>query len=175
MGEKTYRIGEAAAKLNLKSYVLRFWEMEFPQIAPIRTEKGQRLYRETDLAVLRRIRYLLHERGLTIEGARRLLREEEGSGRNYADAEAVPPEYLADGPMENLEEEAFEEDHELEFSAQKENAGALLTQASLFASGSASKGGGDAGVLSEDELREIILELTVIRGLLHTGATGDMS
>ena len=73
MSEKTYRIGETAAKLNLKTYVLRFWEMEFPQIAPLRTEKGQRLYSERDLAVLRRIRYLLHERGLTIEGARRVL------------------------------------------------------------------------------------------------------
>ena len=76
MSEKTYRIGEAAALLNLKTYVLRFWEVEFPQISPLRTEKGQRLYREEDVSVLRRIRYLLHERGLTIEGARRILAEE---------------------------------------------------------------------------------------------------
>lgn len=92
MSEKTYRIGEAAAKLNLKTYVLRFWEMEFPQIAPIRTEKGQRLYRERDLALLRRIRYLLHERGLTIEGARRILREEADRGEEYKDAELAVPE-----------------------------------------------------------------------------------
>lgn len=76
MSGQTYRIGEAATLLNLKTYVLRFWEMEFPQIAPLRTEKGQRLYTEADLAALRRIRYLLHERGLTIEGARRILAEE---------------------------------------------------------------------------------------------------
>ncbi len=87
MNAKTYRIGEAAALLNLKTYVLRFWEMEFPQIAPDRTEKGQRLYSEKDVAVLRRIRYLLHERGLTIEGARRILREEEAKGGLAADAE----------------------------------------------------------------------------------------
>lgn len=77
----TYKIGEAAALLNLKTYVLRFWETEFPQIAPSRTEKGQRAYSEADLAALRRIRFLLHERGLTIEGARKALAQEAARGR----------------------------------------------------------------------------------------------
>lgn len=86
MEEKTYRIGEAAELLNLKTYVLRFWETEFPQLDPLRTEKGQRLYSERDIAVLRRIRHLLHERGLTIEGARRILAEEGG----HAAAEPLP-------------------------------------------------------------------------------------
>lgn len=72
----TYKIGEAARLLNLKTYVLRFWETEFPQIVPLRTEKGQRLYTKEHVALLRRIRHLLHERGLTIEGARRVLVEE---------------------------------------------------------------------------------------------------
>ncbi|MDR2892584.1 MAG: MerR family transcriptional regulator [Deltaproteobacteria bacterium] len=73
MPEKTYKIGEAAQLLNLKSYVLRFWETEFPQLNPLRTESGQRLYSEQDLVLLGRIRHLLHERGLTIEGARKIL------------------------------------------------------------------------------------------------------
>ena len=73
MSEKIYRIGEAAALLDLKAYVLRFWETEFPQLVPVRTDKGQRLYSEENLALLRRIKYLLHEQGLTIEGARRIL------------------------------------------------------------------------------------------------------
>lgn len=77
MAEKTYKIGEAAELLKLKTYVLRFWEMEFAQLAPLRTQTGQRLYSEKDLAVLQRIRHLLHERGLTIEGARKQLAEEE--------------------------------------------------------------------------------------------------
>ena len=46
MSEKTYRIGEAAELLNLKTHVLRFWETEFPQLDPLRTDKGQRLYTE---------------------------------------------------------------------------------------------------------------------------------
>ena len=73
MSEKIYRIGEAAALLDLKAYVLRFWETEFPQLVPVRTDKGQRLYSEENIALLRRIKYLLHEQGLTIEGARRVL------------------------------------------------------------------------------------------------------
>jgi DNA-binding transcriptional MerR regulator len=73
MAEQTYKIGEAAALLNLKSYVLRFWESEFPQLNPLRTESGQRLYTGKDLALLRRICNLLHDRGLTIEGAKKVL------------------------------------------------------------------------------------------------------
>lgn len=73
MSAHTYRIGEAAELLQLKTHVLRFWETEFPQLAPLRTEKGQRLYTEEHVALLRRIKQLLHEQGMTIEGARRLL------------------------------------------------------------------------------------------------------
>lgn len=80
MSERTYKIGEAAQLLNLKSYVLRFWETEFPQLNPLRTEKGQRLYSEADLELLKFIRNLLHERGLTIEGARKVLQSRADGG-----------------------------------------------------------------------------------------------
>ncbi|MBG0775289.1 MAG: MerR family transcriptional regulator [Desulfovibrionaceae bacterium] len=72
---KMYRIGEAARLLNLKTYVLRFWETEFPQLTPQRTDKGQRLYTEEHIALLRAIRHLLHEKGMTIEGAKKRLQE----------------------------------------------------------------------------------------------------
>lgn len=71
--QKTYRIGEAAELLGLKTHVLRYWESEFSQLVPRRTDKGQRFYTESDLALLRRIRQLLHEQGMTIVGARRVL------------------------------------------------------------------------------------------------------
>ena len=70
---RVYRIGEAARALNLQTSVLRFWEGEFPGLHPVRTPKGQRLYSEGDMELLRRIRSLLHEQGMTIEGARRIL------------------------------------------------------------------------------------------------------
>ncbi len=84
--ERTYRIGEVAELLNLKTSVLRFWETEFPQLAPLRTESGQRIYLEEHVALLRRIQQLLHEQGMTIDGARRVLagKSEEDSGRESA-------------------------------------------------------------------------------------------
>ena len=73
MSENTYKIGKAAQLLKLKVSVLRFWETQFPQLAPMRTDKGQRLYSEQQLALLWRIKQLLHEQGMTIAGARRVL------------------------------------------------------------------------------------------------------
>ncbi len=77
MSATVYRIGEAAKLLNLKTYVLRFWETEFPQLVPDRAESGQRLYTEAHIELLQRIRHMLYEQGLTIEGARKVLGEGE--------------------------------------------------------------------------------------------------
>jgi len=79
VAEKTYRIGQAARKLGLKPHVLRFWESEFPQIEPVRTPSGQRLYTESHLGLLTRVRDLVREEGLTLEGARRRLEQEEAA------------------------------------------------------------------------------------------------
>ena len=95
MSEKIYRIGEAAALLDLKAYVLRFWETEFPQLVPVRTDKGQRLYSEENIALLRRIKYLLHEQGLTIEGARRILMAERKHAAQSQERAAAPPAQAA--------------------------------------------------------------------------------
>ena len=88
MTGRTYRIGEAARLLKLESYVLRFWETEFAQLRPMRTPKGQRLYSDADLVLLRRIRTLLHAQGMTIEGARRILAQDDAAsgsrGRRFA-------------------------------------------------------------------------------------------
>lgn len=72
-GERTYKIGHAAQILGVEPYVLRFWETEFPQLCPIRTPKGQRLYTHAHLRLITRIKTLLYEHGLTIDGARRKL------------------------------------------------------------------------------------------------------
>lgn len=75
MLERTYKIGEVANLTGLKPFVLRYWETEFPQLAPIRTQKGQRLYNDTHLDLIARIKSLLYEEKLTIDGARRRLDE----------------------------------------------------------------------------------------------------
>lgn len=76
-GERTYKIGQAAYMLGLEPYVLRFWETEFPQLEPIRTPKGQRLYTEAHIRLIARIKTLLYEHGLTIDGARRKLDQDQ--------------------------------------------------------------------------------------------------
>ena len=75
-GNKTYKIGEAARLLNLKTHVLRFWETEFSHLKPKRTEKGQRYYTDHDLEQLRQVQTLLHVKGLTIDGAKKELAKE---------------------------------------------------------------------------------------------------
>ncbi|MCM0755250.1 MerR family transcriptional regulator [Desulfovibrio aminophilus] len=71
----TYKIGQAAELLGIKPFVLRFWESEFPQLEPLRTASGQRMYSEEQLGLVREIKHLLYEEGLTIEGARKRLEE----------------------------------------------------------------------------------------------------
>lgn len=73
--QKTYKIGQIASILGLKPFVLRFWETEFPALTPIRTPKGQRIYTEEHLELLKTIQRLMHEEGMTLEGARRKLAE----------------------------------------------------------------------------------------------------
>jgi DNA-binding transcriptional MerR regulator len=71
-----FRIGEVAALCRLPAYVLRFWESEFPQLKPVKSSTGQRMYRKRDVESVLRIKQLLYEQGFTISGARQQLRAE---------------------------------------------------------------------------------------------------
>jgi DNA-binding transcriptional MerR regulator len=77
-----FRIGEVAGLCRLPAYVLRFWETEFPQLKPIKSSTGQRMYRKRDVESVVRIKKLLYEDGFTIAGARVQLRDEVKSERN---------------------------------------------------------------------------------------------
>ena len=80
--EKIYfRIGEVSELAKLPTYVLRFWETEFPQLKPTKSSTGQRMYRRKDVEYVMQIRKLLYEDGFTIAGAREKLREEMRSNR----------------------------------------------------------------------------------------------
>jgi DNA-binding transcriptional MerR regulator len=75
--EKLYfRIGEVARLCRLPAYVLRFWETEFPQLKPVKSSTGQRMYRRKDVENVLHIKQLLYEEGFTIAGARQHLRAE---------------------------------------------------------------------------------------------------
>ena len=70
------RIGEVAELCELPTYVLRFWETEFPQLRPTKSSTGQRMYRRRDVDHVLHIRKLLYQDGFTIAGARQQLRVE---------------------------------------------------------------------------------------------------
>lgn len=69
-------ISEVADALGTPAHVLRFWESRFPQIKPVKRAGGRRYYRPSDVALLAGIKVLLHDRGLTIRGVQKILREE---------------------------------------------------------------------------------------------------
>ena len=68
-----YKIGEACKQLDIQPYVLRYWETEFPALAPSKSRSGQRVYSDEDLRVIHRIKELLYEEGFTIAGAKKRL------------------------------------------------------------------------------------------------------
>ena len=82
-----FRIGEVATLCHLPAYVLRFWESEFPQLKPIKSSTGQRMYRKRDVESVLRIEQLLYEQGFTISGARQQLRAENKSDKTQS---AIP-------------------------------------------------------------------------------------
>jgi DNA-binding transcriptional MerR regulator len=71
-----FRIGEVSTLCKLPAYVLRFWETEFPQLKPVKSSTGQRMYRRKEVETVLRIKQLLYEEGFTIAGARQQLRVE---------------------------------------------------------------------------------------------------
>ena len=70
-------IGEAAAAIGVQTHVLRYWEGKFPRhTKPVKRRDGRRMFRPADMQSLHAIRILVHERGMTLKGARGLLAEQ---------------------------------------------------------------------------------------------------
>ena len=72
--KKTYKtIGETAKQISIKAHTLRFWEKEFKQIKPKIFAGKRRYYDESSILLLKKIHFLLKERGMTINGVKKLL------------------------------------------------------------------------------------------------------
>jgi DNA-binding transcriptional MerR regulator len=93
-----FRIGEVAALCKVETYVLRFWQTEFPQLKPVKSGTGQRLYRRRDVEMALRIKHLLHEEGYTIAGARHVFAAEASQYRQHPQARSQPELPLAPAP-----------------------------------------------------------------------------
>ena len=90
-------ISEVADWLDTPTHVLRFWESKFSQIKPVKGAGGRRYYRPRDMELLGGLKQLLHEDGMTIKGAQKLLREKgikhvSGLGRSVDDLTADAPQ-----------------------------------------------------------------------------------
>ncbi|MBD5219049.1 MAG: MerR family transcriptional regulator [Bacteroidales bacterium] len=74
LDKKFYRIGDVAEMLELSQPTLRFWEKEFSELRPRRNAGGTRLYTPNDVEIVRLIKFLVKDKGLTLDGAREHLR-----------------------------------------------------------------------------------------------------
>jgi DNA-binding transcriptional MerR regulator len=68
-----FKIGDVAKICDVETYVLRFWESQFPQLKPNKSGTGQRLYRRRDVELALDIKRLVHGEGYTLPGARQVL------------------------------------------------------------------------------------------------------
>jgi DNA-binding transcriptional MerR regulator len=68
-----FKIGDVARLCGVETYVLRFWETQFPQLKPNKSGTGQRLYRRRDVELALEIKRLVHAEGYTLSGARQVL------------------------------------------------------------------------------------------------------
>ena len=87
-----FKIGEVCEITDTQPYVLRYWESEFPALAPAKNSSGQRIYRRKDIETVLRIKQLLYEEGFTIAGAKKRLEVELGGRGNTPQAMASLPE-----------------------------------------------------------------------------------
>src|SRR5688500_2215668 len=92
-----FKIGEVCEITDTQPYVLRYWESEFPSLAPAKNSSGQRIYPRRDIETVLRIKQLLYEEGVTVAGAKKRL-ETELSGREDTPAPPVEVAASAVGP-----------------------------------------------------------------------------
>ncbi len=87
-----FKIGEVCDITEVQAHVLRYWESEFPMLAPQKNRAGQRTYRKRDVEMVLRIKELLYEDQYTIAGAKKKLTSEI---RGASKLKVVTPEMAA--------------------------------------------------------------------------------
>ena len=80
-------ISEVADWLDVPAHVLRFWETRFAQVKPTKRAGGRRYYRPADMLVVGGIKTLLRDKGMTIRGVQKLLREQ---GASHVSSFSIP-------------------------------------------------------------------------------------
>ena len=98
-----FRIGEVCELTDTQPYVLRYWESEFPSLAPAKNNSGQRIYRRRDIETIFRIKTLLYEEGFTIAGAKKKL-ELEMKDNESGKVPTPTPGSISDPTRETIQE-----------------------------------------------------------------------
>jgi DNA-binding transcriptional MerR regulator len=96
--KKLYKIGEVCKLADVQPYVLRYWETEFPSLAPNKSGGGQRMYTRAEIDIILRIKQLLYSEGFTIAGAKKKLEQET---TEPPPATAPPPPATSRAPRPN--------------------------------------------------------------------------
>lgn len=94
MEDRLYKIGEVCRMADVQPYVLRYWETEFPPLAPNKSGGGQRLYTKREIDIILRIKQLLYSEGFTIAGAKKKLEMELAAPEPIASTESTPAPLL---------------------------------------------------------------------------------
>ena len=97
-----YSIGEVSKIMNLKAYVLRYWETEFKQLNPPKNRAGNRTYRQSDIDLILYIKDLLYTKKFTIEGARHQLATEKDGKKEDVSALVESVQQAAPARKETL-------------------------------------------------------------------------
>lgn len=132
-------ISEVAEWLDLQTHVLRFWESKFSQIKPVKRAGGRRYYRPRDMRLIGGLKKLLHDDGMTIRGAQKLLKE---NGVQHVidlsppleaglEAEIEPNETLTEAPVEMVDMTADTEANTMQYVKRAEGVPKTTTRPNL--------------------------------------------
>ncbi len=167
-------IREVADALGIPPHVLRFWESKFPEIKPRKGAGGRRYYRPQDVAFLADLQDLLHNKGMTIRGAHKLLRQHRVStpatvGSATAESSSAVPFSLPTGGEEGAEAWATTDDiHGSPGTRDSHEAttlpGLVLPLPTLDVTRLPS---GELSSAKRHELEAVLSELKSLRALLH--------
>ena len=104
-----FKIGEVCELAGVQAHVLRYWESEFPMLAPQKNRAGQRVYRKRDVEMALRIKELLYEDQYTIAGAKkRLTNDLRGGGKlKVVGEDDGPVESETSGEIESPQNQSF--------------------------------------------------------------------
>ena len=154
--EKIYfKIGEVCELLDVQAHVLRYWETEFPQLAPQKNRSGQRSYRRKDVETALRIKSLLYEGLYPIAGAGKKLQQEQRENGKHKNGETAETPASDESAAPGLFDEAA-------------NPGSIASGPSNSEISPLSSQGRDA-------LRSLSSQLLELREMLKTNQTAEAS